>query len=159
MIAHKFLTTDFNEQLYEKLCTLNRGKDFRIALDKALKEGFPIDYLSPKWNCYSTFLCWVIKGSIWKTGDELKDYYDTIRFMLDRRADVNADNKNGWNALMYVCDYAGKHCPQDLFARIVSTTNNLEQISAFDSECKKMSLTDDTALAKLVRSRFKSEFL
>lgn len=101
-------------------------------LINALKQGYPIDYIPQRSGI--SLLHKALKGDLYRYGipnpeEFLPPVVNTVRFMLDHGANVNVTDCGGWNALMYACHYLLQYIPQDIFARIVRETKNLEQIA------------------------------
>lgn len=112
--------------LYKILTGGDSYDEFKIALEYALVKGFPIDYIYPERPFGQPFISILLQHSGWLDEHLTKGLYDTVRFLLNKGADVNITDNVGCNVLMYATYYSIKHIPQDIFARIVRDTKDLE---------------------------------
>lgn len=110
------------------------GITFKTNLQKALKQGFPIDYRPA---CISnTRDTTLLNYSIARSKPNI------TKILLDAGADVNTTDNKNWNALKYVAYYLMN---VDIFQEIAEKTNDVNIASA----CTEFLFDGITALGTL----------
>lgn len=132
-----YIRKNFKEGLTKAL------EQFRTDLAKALKKGFPIDYIPPEPKSdlgkktifvgkktlfhRAISLGWAMISNYYSQAEK-EDYYDTLRFMLDNGANVNIKDSRNFNVLMSLIEISNWNIPIDIFRNIVAKTEDLEHV-------------------------------
>lgn len=120
------------DELYRLIHQSKGGKQFRLALEAALQEGYPIDYGGAIGKgYYLPLFCELLADyNTYKldTEEEKAEYLNSVRYMLNR-VNLNALDSKNWNVLMYASHSRVIFLPNDIYAEIVAKTKNLETSS------------------------------
>lgn len=141
---------------YQKTCEL---------LDKALADGFPIDYIPSRWDGleYKTLLFQIANVKPYDAKD--RDVIEKIALhLIDRGADVNDTVPTGANFLMFVCAWAHLWTTPAFFEEVVKKTSNVnllinEEIPAKLTPFSAMAeVTIETLLDEMRSEKLKQEY-
>lgn len=101
-------------------------EELREALDKAIDDGFYINYQS-EYDGETLLHRFFHRCSFEKWDNDIDECRKSINWMLDRGADVNISDHRNWNVLMTACYWQISLLPEDIFTKIVSLTEDINQ--------------------------------